>query len=133
MFVRKFAWTLIVASILFATGLASAEEPSPLISNGSGFSAERLENIDNYVKADISKGVIPGAVLVIVRHGKIVYQKVWGERDPATSVPMTADAIFRIYSMSKPIATVAAMMLVEEGRVGLQDPVSKIRRREGQP
>jgi len=125
MFVRKFAWTLIITSILFGARLTLAEEPSPLISNGSGFSAERLENIDNYVKADISKGVIPGAVLVIVRHGKIIYQKVWGERDPATKAPMSADAIFRIYSMSKPITTVAAMMLVEDGRIGLQDPVSK--------
>ena len=125
MFVRKFAWTLIIASILFGARWTLAEEPSPLISNGSGFSAERLENIDNYVKADISRGVIPGAVLVIVRHGKIIYQKVWGERDPATKVPMSADDIFRIYSMSKPITTVAAMMLVEDGRIGHQDPVSK--------
>jgi CubicO group peptidase (beta-lactamase class C family) len=125
MFVRKVAWALLAASIVLGAGSSLAGGPTPTASSESGFSAERLENIGDFVKADISKGVIPGAVCVIVRHGKVVYQQVWGERDATTKAPMTADSIFRIYSMSKPITTVAAMMLVEEGRIGLQDPVSK--------
>ncbi len=114
------ARVLVAGSISLWAGAAFAESPE-----AAGFSQQRLENIGNYVKADIAKGLIPGAVLAIVRHGQVVYQQTWGERDPTTKAPMTADAIFRIYSMSKPITTVAAMMLVEEGRLALEEPVAK--------
>ncbi len=89
------------------------------------FSPAALQRIDEYVKADIDKGVIPGAALTIVRDDRVIHERLWGMRDPATQVPMSMDTIFRIYSMTKPIASVAAMMLVEEGRMGLQDPVSQ--------
>jgi CubicO group peptidase (beta-lactamase class C family) len=69
--------------------------------------------------------VIPGAVLLVARHGRVAYLETFGSRDPAAPDPMTAEDIFRIYSMSKPITTVAAMMLVEDGRIALDDPVSK--------
>jgi CubicO group peptidase (beta-lactamase class C family) len=97
-----------------------AEDTAP-----SGFSAEGLAHIDEYITADVKDGVIPGAVLTIVRHGKVAYHHEWGERDPTTHAPMTADTIFRIYSMSKPITTTAAMMLLEAGRLSLTDPVAK--------
>jgi CubicO group peptidase (beta-lactamase class C family) len=113
---------LVAASLALWAGATSAENPSVA---AAGFSQQRLENIGNYVKADIAKGLIPGAVLAIVRHGQVVLQQTWGERDPTTKAPMTADSIFRIYSMSKPIASVAAMMLVEEGRLALEEPVAK--------
>jgi CubicO group peptidase (beta-lactamase class C family) len=77
------------------------------------------------LKADVDKRVIPGAVLLVARHGKIAYFETVGVRDPATKVPMTKDSIFRIYSMSKPITSVAAMMLWEDGRFNLSEPVSK--------
>ena len=90
-----------------------------------GISQKALHHFDDYINADISKGIVPGGVLLIVRDGKTVYQKTYGVRDPATRAPMTDDTIFRIYSMTKPITSAAAMMLVEEGKVALQDPVSK--------
>ncbi|MGA2125736.1 MAG: serine hydrolase domain-containing protein, partial [Xanthobacteraceae bacterium] len=118
----------ILARLVIAGSIAVCAAPAFPESPGTdigGFSQERLDNIGRYVEADIAKGVIPGAVLTIVRHGQVVFQQAWGERDPTTKAKMTADSIFRIYSMSKPITSVAAMMLVEEGRLALEEPLSK--------
>jgi CubicO group peptidase (beta-lactamase class C family) len=90
-----------------------------------GLLPSALAHIDDYVTGDIAKGLVPGATITVVRHGKVAYRRAWGERDPTNRAPMTDDAIFRIYSMSKPITTAAAMMLVEEGRLSLQEPVAK--------
>jgi CubicO group peptidase (beta-lactamase class C family) len=90
-----------------------------------GLSSERLNRITARLKADVEKGVIPGAVVLVARHGKVAMFDVVGVRDPATKAPMTKDSIFRIYSMTKPITSVAAMMLVEDGKLALGDPVSK--------
>jgi len=79
-----------------------------------GLSAERLDRITDWLKADIAKGTIPGAVLLIARHGKVAYFESMGALDPETKAPMNKDSIFRIYSMSKPITSVAIMMLVED-------------------
>jgi CubicO group peptidase (beta-lactamase class C family) len=115
---------MLAVAVIGATG-ARAEGPTQIVNVPSGLSTERLQNLVNYIKADIAIGVIPGAVVTIWRHGELAYQQVLGERDPTTKSPMTADSIFRIYSMSKPITTVAAMMLIEEGRLALEEPVSK--------
>jgi len=90
-----------------------------------GLSSERLQRIMDMLKADVDKRMIPGAVVLVARHGKIAYFETVGVRDPATKVPMTKDSIFRIYSMSKPITSVSAMMLWEDGRFNLSEPVSK--------
>ena len=90
-----------------------------------GLSSQRLQAIGDTLKADIAKGTIPGAILLISRHGKIAYFEAMGSLDPDKKTPMTKDAIFRIYSMTKPITTVAAMMLFEEGKLALGDPVAK--------
>jgi len=90
-----------------------------------GLSSERLQRITDMLKADVDKRMIPGAVVLVARHGKIAYFETVGVRDPATKVPMTKDSIFRIYSMSKPITSVSAMMLWEDGRFNLSEPVSK--------
>ncbi len=90
-----------------------------------GLSSERLNRIVQTLRADAEKGTIPGAVLLVARHGKVAVFEAVGVRDPATKAPMTKDTIFRIYSMSKPITSVAAMMLFEEGKFSLGDPVSK--------
>ena len=90
-----------------------------------GLSAERLDRITDWLKADIAKGTIPGAVLLIARHGKVAYFESMGALDPETKAPMNKDAIFRIYSMSKPITSVAVMMLVEQGKISLDDPIAK--------
>jgi CubicO group peptidase (beta-lactamase class C family) len=90
-----------------------------------GLSSKRLERLTSLLKADVEKGRIPGAVVLVERRGKIAYFEALGMRDKAKSAPMTKDAIFRIYSMTKPFTSVAAMMLAEEGRLRLADPVAK--------
>ena len=87
-------------------------------------SSQRLGLITEALKADVAANKIPGAVLLIARRGKVAYFESVGKLDAATSVPMGKDAIFRIYSMSKPITTVAAMMLVEDGKLKLDDPIA---------
>ncbi|WP_426441931.1 serine hydrolase domain-containing protein [Bradyrhizobium genosp. P] len=86
---------------------------------------ERLAKVSDYIRNEVATGKIPGAVLLLQQHGKPVYQENFGVRDIATELSMSADTIFRIYSMSKPITAVMAMMLVEEGKLKLDDPVSK--------
>jgi CubicO group peptidase (beta-lactamase class C family) len=90
-----------------------------------GLSSERLGRITEFLRSDIAKGTIPGAVMLISRKGKIAYFEAVGHLDPQANSKMGKDAIFRIYSMSKPIVTVAAMMLVEQGKLALGDPVAK--------
>jgi len=90
-----------------------------------GMSSERLERVGQSFKAQIERGRFPGAVAMIIRKGRIGYFETFGQRDPATGAPMSKDAIFRLYSMTKPFASVAAMMLVEDGKLTLADPVSK--------
>jgi CubicO group peptidase (beta-lactamase class C family) len=90
-----------------------------------GFSAERLEALGSTLRAEVGADRLPGAVVMVARNGKIVYQDAIGMQDPQTKTPMRADAIFAVASMSKPIISVAVMQLVEEGRILLTDPVSK--------
>lgn len=114
------------AALLFATiPNAFAEGPAVAKPQESGFSAAGLARIDAYLKNEIAGNKIPGAVMMIQRNGKTAYFHSFGVRDPGTKEPMTPNTIFRIYSMSKPITTVAAMMLVEEGKLQLDDPLSK--------
>jgi CubicO group peptidase (beta-lactamase class C family) len=90
-----------------------------------GFAPDRLARITARMKADAEAQTIPGAVLLIARQGKVAYFEAVGVRDPQTKAPMTRDTIFRIYSMTKPIVTAAAMMQVEEGRYHISDPLSR--------
>jgi CubicO group peptidase (beta-lactamase class C family) len=90
-----------------------------------GLSQERLDRIDVVMKDHVEKGHIPGALGMIARRGQVAYFSTWGQRDREAGKPMTPDTIFRIYSMSKPITSVAAMILFEEGRYSLNDPVKK--------
>jgi CubicO group peptidase (beta-lactamase class C family) len=92
---------------------------------GSGFSKERLDALTARMKADVQSGQIPGVVMLISRNGQTAYSESLGVLDTKTRAPMQKDSIFRIYSMTKPIVTVGAMLLVEEGRMQLADPVSK--------
>lgn len=90
-----------------------------------GFSAERLARITELLREDSSKGVVPGAVILVARHGKIAFFETAGVLNPETKAPMAKDAIFRIFSMSKPITTVTAMALFEQGKFLLSDPIAK--------
>ncbi len=104
---------------------AFAEGPIIAKPEEAGFASAGLARIDAYIKNEIAGNKIPGAIMMIQRNGKTVYYSSFGVRDPGTKEPMTPDTIFRIYSMSKPITTVAAMMLVEEGKLQLEEPLSK--------
>ncbi|MFO1327156.1 MAG: serine hydrolase domain-containing protein [Rubrivivax sp.] len=90
----------------------------------AGMSSERLGRIGTWIKGEVERKKIPGAVVLVVRQGKVAYHEAFGVQDPATGTPMAKDSIFRIYSMTKPIATVAAMAAVEEGRLLLEAPVA---------
>ena len=100
-------------------GLPQVSQPEEL-----GFSSERLDRLSKVFKAGVDSGEIPGAVIEIARDGKIAYVEAFGFQDPTKKTPMATDAIFRIASMSKPITSVAAMMLAEEGKIDLAAPVS---------
>ncbi len=90
-----------------------------------GLSTERLARLSGVLRDKVEQGHVPGAVAIVCRDGKVAYHEAFGRRDPVAGDPMPRDAIFRIYSMTKAIVSVAAMMLWEEGRFLLNDPVSK--------
>jgi CubicO group peptidase (beta-lactamase class C family) len=90
-----------------------------------GMSSERLARIGEVLKADIAAGRIPGAVIAIARHGRLVALEAYGWRDKAAGIAMTTDTIFNIASMTKPMTTVAALMLYERGQLLIGDPLSK--------
>ena len=113
-----------LALALSAVAASAADLPSAS-PESVGLSSERLARIGKALAGEIEKGQYPGAVVLVARKGKVAYFEAFGTLDPATGKPMTKDAIFRLYSMTKPYTSVAAMMLVEEGRLRLTDPVSK--------
>ena len=109
--------------ISFATLLA-AELPTATPEE-VGVSSERLERITEIGQSMVDEGQVAGIITQIARHGKIIHTDVIGARGLEDSRPLEEDALFRIYSMTKPITAVAAMMLYEEGKFHLRDPVSK--------
>lgn len=115
---------LLVASF-FISSLAIAQNIPTAKPEDVGMSSARLKNVKASLQAEVDKGNIPGAVVMINRKGKLVYSEVVGYQDKASNKPMNKDSIFRIYSMTKPLASVAAMILVEEGKMQLADPISK--------
>jgi CubicO group peptidase (beta-lactamase class C family) len=90
-----------------------------------GMSATRLARLGAVMQGEVERGRVPGAVALIARRGRIAFFESFGRRDPVSGAPMAKDAIFRIYSMTKPITSVAAMMLWEEGKFLLGDPIAK--------
>jgi CubicO group peptidase (beta-lactamase class C family) len=118
--------SLISAALLTVVAIAPAfAEGSFDIPAGAHFNPQKLERIGEFFRNEIANGKIPGAILLIQQHGKPVYHEFFGVRDVATGLPMTDDTIFRLYSMTKPITSVAAMILFDEGRLKLDDPVAK--------
>jgi len=114
------------ALLLLAGNLALAADPLPTSSpERIGLSAERLARIDELMERYVDDGSMPGALGMIARRGRVGYFETWGMRDREAGKPMTPDTIFRIYSMSKPITTVAVMILFEEGHFMLRDPIGK--------
>jgi CubicO group peptidase (beta-lactamase class C family) len=114
-----------VAVALFVTAVATAGRAESPLSNPAGFSRAGLERVGDYMRNEVATGKIPGAIVLIQQHGRPVYFEKFGVLDVESKRLMTEDAIFRLYSMSKPITSVAAMMLVEDGKLALEDPLSK--------
>jgi len=120
--------TVVVVTALLCLLTAAAAHAQTLATakpEDVGLSSERLARIAARLRGDAEKGTIPGSVLLVARHGKVAMFEASGLRDPQTKAPMTKDAIFRIYSMSKPITSVSAMLLFEEGKLTLDQPVSR--------
>ncbi len=90
-----------------------------------GLAPEALRRLGDALQNRVDSGHIPGAVALVARHGKVAFHQAFGVRDPDSGAPMQSDAIFRIYSMTKPLVSVAVMMLWEEGRLLLSDPISQ--------
>ncbi len=111
--------TIVFAAIAGAQVLPAAKPESV------GLSTERLQNISTVFRKHVDQEVLPGVTFMVARNGKLVYSDAIGARNVAKRLPMTQDSIFRIYSMSKPLVSVAAMMLIEDGALQLTDPVSK--------
>lgn len=100
------------------TSVLSAASPEEV-----GLSSERLARIGQALTRQIEARSFPGAVTLVARKGRIAYFETFGQLDPQSGAPMPKDAIFRLYSMTKPFTSVAAMLLVEDGRLRLMDPV----------
>ena len=109
---------VLTGSVAWAQSLPSAK-PEQV-----GLSSERLDRVGQALKGEIAKGKLPGAVALVARKGRVAYFESFGLQDKAGGAPMANDAIFRIYSMTKPLVSVAAIMLMEDGRLVLTDPVS---------
>ncbi len=106
--------------------MASAALALPVANPDSlGLCPQRTRRLVDVLQAEVDRQRLPGAVVLIARHGKLALFESLGALDPALGTPMVRDAIFRIYSMTKPIVSVAAMMLMEQGKLLLSDPVSK--------
>ena len=91
----------------------------------AGLCPQRTARLLAVLQAEVERQRLPGAVVLIARHGKLALFETLGALNPATKIPMTRDAIFRIYSMTKPIVSVAVMMLMEQGKLLLSEPVAK--------
>lgn len=102
-----------------------AQMPSGAAARSSGVNAAPLNAFMDRVEKDAQAGIVPGAVLLVARDGQVLYRRAVGKQAPGADAPMPPDALFRVYSMTKPIVSVAALMLMEEGRMALGDPVSR--------
>ena len=120
---RSRAGRLLAAALSLAiwTNTAAANQAA----NVPAPSPNKLERITEFFNNEVATGKLPGAVVLIQQHGKPVHLKCFGVQDVATKIPMTPDTIFALHSMTKPITSVAAMMLIDAGKLSLADPVSK--------
>src|ERR1700735_4240828 len=114
-----------LAALTVSPAMAAVHDLPTASAESEGMSAERLARLSAGMKELVDSGRLAGVVTMVSRHGKVVEFDAAGKRDIAANSPMQKDSIFRIYSMSKPITGVAMMMLFEEGKWQLNDPVAK--------
>jgi CubicO group peptidase (beta-lactamase class C family) len=123
---QLFHRTRIIGTLVLALSLPAVAADLPTASPQSqGLSPTRLARIRDVIQSEINADRMPGAVVLVARKGAIVHSDIVGFQDKGAGKPLKRDTIFRAYSMTKPIVSVMAMMLVEEGRLQLTDPVSK--------
>ena len=116
---------LIAVSLLSFSVRTSAQGLEFVQPEEVGFSSERLDHLESFFSDRVDKGEIAGMVTLVARHGQVAHLSSVGYQDVVEQIPMQDDTLFRIYSMTKPIATTALMMLYQEGRFQLNDPLSK--------
>ena len=123
----KFKFTFAVLAFASLTCTAHAQLSMPMAASPEevGLSSSQFKKIEAVTKAHINDGLMPGAVMLVARRGKVAWVSVQGKLDSTSTEAMKLDSIFRIYSMTKPIVSVTLMQLVEEGRLQISDPVSK--------
>src|SRR5215471_1005335 len=127
-----------IVLLLISSAALRAQQLQPLPASGPatidmtvlkpetvGFSSERLERLHSLLQQTVDRKELPGAVTILARHGKIVDYRVYGVKDVASNAPLTKDAIFRAFSMTKPITAVAMLQLYEQGKWLPMDPIAK--------
>ncbi len=122
--IHRFSFIALGLSLLGACATPPGLSGSGRGSESAGMAVDRLARITPAMRAEVDKGTFPGAVTLVARHGRVVHFEASGFADAAKTRPMTKDAIFRLASMTKPIVTVAGMMLVEQGAMKLNDPIA---------
>ena len=115
----------LLITFLFSTGFSYSQTLQSVLPETQGLSSARLKQIDANINQWIKEDQLNGATMIILRNGKIVYHKALGFSNKQKNIPMKTDNIFRIASMTKPIISIAAMMLYEDGKFLLTDPISK--------
>ena len=126
-FFRTSAFVALTTAAVFAQ--TGTQQKPPLLTSATpetvGMYSERLSRLDGVLQSYIDKGAFPGVAAIVVRDGKIVYHKAFGKADLDANKPLSKDAMYRIASMTKAITSLAVMMLHEEGKIMLDDPISK--------
>ena len=117
--------SIVLASLIAVSPVLAQRPASPNAAPNHGFAPDRLQRIDRWLQSYVDSNRIGGAVLLVMRDGSVVYEKAVGWSDREAGRRMPTDALFRIASQSKAVTSVAAMMLLEEGKIALADPVSR--------
>jgi len=125
LFFAKRSLRFIASALLLQVGAAWSQALPVASPESVGVSTKRLEKISLAMQTEVEQKRLPGAVVMLARKGKLVYAQAFGKLNNASDAPMHIDSLFRIYSMTKPLVSTALMMLVEDGKVQLTDPVSK--------
>ena len=121
---RHLLHSFCLVALLAMAGSPAAAEGSFDIPPGAHFNKDKLDRVSEYLRDQVAQGKIPGAILLIQQHGKPVYHEFFGVRDTETKAPMTDDTIFRLFSMTKPITSVAAMLLLDQHKIKIDDPIA---------
>ena len=112
------------ALLTVAAASSAAAEGTFDIPPGAHFNPQRLEKIGEFFRNEVATGKIPGAILLIQQHGKPVYHESFGVQDVVSKAPITDKTIFRLFSMTKPITSIAAMTLIDVGKIKIDDPLA---------